>query len=55
LEVEGDIRMGKVEVIIRIDEAIVRRFREIGLDLSEVAEISLRRWIETMQGKPISE
>lgn len=45
--------MGKVKLVIRVDEAIIRRYEEIGVDISEAAEAALKTRIETMQGKSI--
>jgi len=45
--------MGKKEIKIRIDEKIIENFKETGLDISEYAEMLLKRAIETRQGKQL--
>ncbi|HDN62684.1 type II toxin-antitoxin system CcdA family antitoxin [Candidatus Bathyarchaeota archaeon] len=45
--------MGKVEVTIKLDEKLVQRLKEVGFNISEYAEWSMKLQLERMQGKPL--
>lgn len=47
--------MGKVEVTIKLDEKLVQRLKEVGFNISEYAEWSMKLQLERMQGKPLEE
>jgi len=45
--------VGKVEVTIKLDEKLVQRLKEVGFNISEYAEWSMKLQLERMQGKPL--
>jgi len=47
--------VGKVEVTIKLDEKLVQRLKEVGFNISEYAEWSMKLQLERMQGKPLEE
>jgi len=47
--------MGKVEVTVKLDEKLIQRLKEVGFDISDYAEMSMKAQLERMQGKPLGE
>jgi len=45
--------VGKVEVTIKLNEKLVQRLKEVGFNISEYAEWSMKLQLERMQGKPL--
>jgi hypothetical protein len=47
--------MGKVEIKIRIDETLLARITEMGLDVSDYLERAAKKNYEKMHGGPIED